>query len=198
MKEMYKQSSDMSATFTNPIIHAMKPGYKQISEGSDFIKKYLDNKKVPDGTTAIAITNRFDGVSEDYRSRVDESQPNAHNLDAEVKITEEELKKPKSSQATLAHMKMGSYPFEHGDEFRKEVMENPDYIPRLLDPANYDGVRWKTLTVLLQDLSKTPGFLNKPEFAPALEKIKDVAAEKLPFKDSPSFIAQKILERLEK
>jgi len=198
MKEMYKQSSDMSAIMTNPITYAMKPGVEQISEGSDFIKKYIDNKKVPHGITAIAITNRFDGVSEDYRSKVDESQANAHNLDADVKITEEELKKPKSSRPTLAHMKMGSYPFEHGEEFRKEVMENPNYIPRLLDPSNYDGIRWRTLTVLLDNLKKNSSFFDNPEFRPTLEKIKDVAAEKLPFKDSPSFVAQKILERLEK
>jgi hypothetical protein len=174
----------------------MKPGYEQITDGSDFIKKYVNDKKVPDGVTVIAISNRDDGVSEQDRSMVDEKQPNAHNLDAEVTIKPEELKNPKSTLATLAHMKMALYPFEHGEEFRKEVLEDPKHITRILNPANYDGVRWKCLSVLKENLEKDPSLFQKPEFKPVLEKIKSVAAEKLPFADSPSCVAQEILDKL--
>lgn len=195
-KEMYKNSALIGSVYMNPIIHLMKPGYEQITDGSDFIKKYVNDKKVPDGVTVIAISNRDDGVSEQDRSMVDEKQPNAHNLDAEVTIKPEELKNPKSTLATLAHMKMALYPFEHGEEFRKEVLEDPKHITRILNPANYDGVRWKCLSVLKENLEKDPSLFQKPEFKPVLEKIKSVAAEKLPFADSPSCVAQEILDKL--
>ncbi len=195
-KEMYKNSALIGSVYMNPIIHLMKPGYEQITEGSDFIKKYVDNKKVPDGVTVIAISNRHDGVSEQDRSMVDEKQPNAHNLDAEITIKPEELKNPKSTVPTLAHMKMALYPFEHGEEFRKEVMEDPKHITRILDPANYDGVRWKCLSVLKEDLEKDPAMFRKAEFKPVLEKIRSVASEEMPFADSPSYIARQILDKL--
>jgi len=196
-KEMYKNSALIGSVYMNPIIHLMKPGYEQITEGSDFIKKYVDNKKVPDGVTVIAISNRDDGVSEQDRSMVDEKQPNAHNLDAEITIKPEELKNPKSTVPTLAHMKMALYPFEHGEEFRKEVMEDPKHITRILDPSNYDGVRWKCLSVLKEDLEKDPAMLRKAEFKPVLEKIISVAAEEMPFATSPSCIAREILDSLD-
>lgn len=196
MKEMYKDVSLMSTYCTNPIIHLMKPGFEQITEGSDFIKTYVDGKKVPDGITVIAISNREDGVSEQERSMVDESQPNAHNLDAEVTIKPEDLKDPRTTRATMAHLKMSKYPFEHGEEFRKEVMENPTSITRILDPSNYDGIRWRCLSVLKEDLEKDPALFQKAEFKPVLGKIRSVAAEELPFADSPSCIAREILNKL--
>ena len=197
MKEMYKEVSLMSTYCTNPIIHLMKPGFEQITEGSDFIKKYVDSKKVPDGITVSAVSNREDGISEQERSRVDERQPNAHNLDAEVTIKPEDLKDPRTTRATMAHLKMSKYPFEHGEEFRKEVMEDPKHITRILDPSNYDGVRWKCLSVLKEDLEKDPAMFRNAEFKPVLEKIRSVAAEEIPFADSPSYIARQILDSLD-
>ena len=195
-KEMYSYGSNISAAMTNPLIYLQKPGYEQISEGSNFIEEHIQNKKVPEGITALAVTNREDGVSEDYRSRLDESQPNAHNMDAEVRITPEDLKHPLTTRQTMAHIKMSKYPFEHGAEFKREILANPKYIVRILEPDNYDGVRWQCMNVILEKMEIDPALFDKPEFKPVLKKIEDVAEERQPFRDSPSFVASKILERV--
>ncbi|GEM_PF-1793401 len=196
-RETYRQSMIVGSAMSNPMIYLMKPGVEQISEGSEFIRKYIDHKKIPSGTTVIAVSNKDDGISEQASSKVDESQPNAYNLDADVNITAEDLKDPKALKATRAHLKMAQYPFEHGDEFRHEVLENPDQIPKLLDQSNYDGIRWRCLSVLYEDLAGNPDLFKNPEFKPALDKIKEVAAEKLPFKDSASYVAMQILKMVE-
>jgi hypothetical protein len=196
MREAYRQSMIIGATMTNPMVYMMKPGVEEISEGSSFIKKYVQDKKIPEGVTVIAASNKEDGISEQDRSQVDESQPNAYNFDAKVTITPEDLKDPMAIRPAMAHIKMAQYPFEHGEEFRQEVLENPKQIPRLLDKRNYDGIRWKCLTALSRHLAMDPGFFKGPEMKPVLEKIRDVAAERLPFTDSPSFIAKQILVKL--
>jgi len=196
MKQMYGHSANMAAIMTNPIIYAMQPGYEQISEGSDFIKDYVQNKKVPDGITALAVYNQEDGVSEAKNSVLDESQTNAHNLEVTVPISAEELANPKSTRPTLAHFKMSLYPYEHGQEFKEEVLSDPKYIVRILDSSNYDGVRWQCMNNLTEMMEKDPALFQKPEFKPVLKKVKDVAAEKLPFTDSPSYIAHQLLEKL--
>jgi hypothetical protein len=127
---------------------------------------------------------------------VDEKQPNAHNLDAEVTITPEDLKPTINTRASLAHVKMASYPFEHGEEFKKEILENPPHIERILDPKNYDGIRFRCLSVMQDNLKANPELLNSPEYKGVKEKLHDVAAEKLPFKDSPSYLAHQILSGL--
>jgi hypothetical protein len=195
-KESYKFSSNTMTEMTNPITYMQKPGVKEISEGSDFIKKYVQGKQVPDGMTVIAVSNREDGISEQENSVVDEKQPNAHNLDAEVTITPEDLKPTINTRASLAHVKMASYPFEHGEEFKKEILENPPHIERILDPKNYDGIRFRCLSVMQDNLKANPELLNSPEYKGVKEKLHDVAAEKLPFKDSPSYLAHQILSGL--
>jgi hypothetical protein len=196
MREAYRQSMIIGATMSNPMVYLMKPGVEEISEGSSFIKNYVQDKKIPDGVTIIAASNKEDGISEQDRSQVDESQPNAYNFDAKVTITAEDMKDPMAIRPAMAHIKMAQYPFEHGEEFRQEVLENPKQIPRLLDRSNYDGIRWKCLATLSRDLDSKPDLFESPEFKPALEKIRDVAAESLPFTDSPSFIAKQILLKL--
>ena len=196
MKEMYGQTTNMSAAMTNPIIYAMEPGVEQISEGSDFIKEYVEGKKVPEGITALAVYNPEDGISEPENSVLDESQPNAHNLEVTVPITAEDLKDPKHTRPTEAHKKMSMYPYEHGEEFKEELLSNPKYITRILEPSNYDGVRWQCMNNLMEMVDKDPALFKNAEFKPVLKKVKDVAAEKLPFADSPSYIAHKLLEKI--
>ena len=195
-KQMYREATKASAAMMNPIIYAQKPGYKQITEGSDFVKNYLLNKKVPEGITAIAVTSRDDGVSEQELSRIDDSVPNAHNLDAEANVRPEELTEFIYTEPSMAHIKMAKQPTEHWQEFILESMEDPGKIPQLLHRSNDDGFRWNCLQVILNDVKKDPDFLEKPEFENALNSIRDVAEERLPFTDSPSYVAKQILDEM--
>lgn len=198
MKEMYGYSANISSTMMNPVIYAMKPGYKQISEGSDFIKKYVQGKEVPPGITAVAFYNPEDGISEPRSSTLDETQNNAHNVEVTVPITAEDLKHPAATKATMAHQKMSKYPYEHGETFKEKILNDPKYIVRILEPENYDGLRWQCMNALMERLEKEPDLFEKAEFKPVLEKVKDLAEEQLPFTDSPSYIAHKLIEKLEK
>ncbi len=195
-KLAYRASAEMSAKMMNPMIYAQKPGYEQIAEGSSFIKEYVKDKKVPEGITAIAVSSKDDGVSEQDRSGIEVNSPNAHNLDAEANVKPEELTKFISTVPSMAHIKMAQQPTEHWQEFLKENIENPEQIPQLLHRSNDDGFRWNCLQVLLTDVKKDPGFFEKPGYEEALNSIKDVAEERLPFTDSPSYVAKQILDEL--
>ncbi|MDQ7821403.1 MAG: hypothetical protein RDV48_01275 [Candidatus Eremiobacteraeota bacterium] len=196
-KEATKQTAELSASLTNPYIYAQKPGYEQISEGSTFIREHVEGRKVPPGVTLIAVTNREDQVSEAERSVADESQVNAHNLDVDVKVTAEDLKNPTDTRPRVAHFKMASYPLEHWGEFKREICEDPRYIPRILDGKNHDGMRYNALVVLLDRVIEDRSFLEKPGMEASVDAIKQVAQEKLPFKDSPSYVASQILKVLD-
>jgi len=198
LKEAMRQSMIATTSMTSPMIWAMKPGVEQITEGSQFIRNYVEGKKVPEGITMISISCKDDGISVQDHSLVDDSQLNAYNLDAHVTVTDEDLKDPRSTRPTMTHLKMAQYPVEHGNQFRHEILENPKHIVRLLDRSNYDGVRWRCLTVLAEDQAKNPDFLSKPEFKPVIAKLREVAAEKLPFTDSPSYVASQILKKMER
>lgn len=195
-KQAYRASAEMSAKMMNPMIYAQKPGYEQIAEGSSFIKEYVKDKKVPEGITAIAVSSKDDGVSEQDRSGIEVSSPNAHNLDAEANVKPEELTKFISTVPSMAHVKMAQQPTEHWQEFLKENIENPEQIPQLLHRSNDDGFRWNCLQVLLTDVIKDPKFFDKPEYENALNAIKDVADERMPFTDSPSYVAKQILNEM--
>lgn len=195
-KQMYRANTEMSAAMMNPMIYAQKPGYKQITEGSGFIRDYVKNRQVPEGVTAIAVSGKDDGVSEQERSRFEGNLPNTHNLDAEANVKPEELTKFISTTPSMAHIKMAVQPKEHWQEFLKENIENPEQIPQLLHRSNDDGFRWNCLQVLLNEVKKDSGFFDKPEFENALNAIRDVADERLPFTDSPSYIAKLILDEM--
>ena len=191
-------SSDLSSAVLNPLVYAQKPGVEQISDGSDFIKKYIDGKKVPDGITAIALTNKFDGVSVASRSQVDESQPNAFNVDAHVDFPADQLASPTQTKAILAHLMMAKEPALHAEELKTQVLQNPTDIPRLLDGSNYDGTRWDCLSAIQEELQKDPHLFDKPGMEGVLASIQATAAEKMPFTDSPSYFATQILKELHK
>jgi len=196
-KAMTKASSQVmtetSSSFINPYIYLQKPGVEQISEGSHFIRDYVEGKQVPAGTTVVAVTNRLDGVSEADRSCVDENQANAHNLHAELDITSKDLKEPTDTTPRVAHFKMADYPVDHWGQLKKEICQNPVNIPRVLDMKNHDGIRYNTLIVLLADTVDNREYLKTPEMKSALQEIRRVAEEKQPFKDTPSYIARQIL-----
>jgi hypothetical protein len=194
LRESVKTSSEISSIYTNPMSHMKSPGYKQITEGSEFIDEYIKDKKIPPGMTAIAATCENDGISEPDRSKLDETQINAHNIDVDVHLEKEDLKKLKATVPTMSHIKMSYYPLEHRDEFREEIFENPDYIPRVLDRTNSEGVRWNCLHALQENVNKNPDYFNTPEMKKPLESVREVAQERIPFKESPSYIAKQILD----
>jgi hypothetical protein len=196
-KEASSQMADTSSSMINPFIYMQKPGYEEISEGSNFIKEHINGKKVPYGTTVVAATNRLDGVSEADRSGADESQPNAHNVHAEVPIASEDLKELTDTVPRVAHFKMADYPVDHWGQLKKEICQNPVNIPRVLDRKNHDGIRYNTLMVLLARTVDDRGFLKQPEMKHALQAIRDVADEMQPFKDSPSYVARQIVNVLD-
>lgn len=169
-----------------PFLFTEHPGYPQVMEGSDFLREQLAGRPVPPDVSAVTVTSPKDGVVEQHRSLAPDL-PNAHNLDAEVVVTTDDLRRdPTRNAPILAHRRMAAFPLEHLAEFRQEFMQNPKEAPRLLDPANADGLRWSTLAAL-QELD-----LSGPEWAATREAIRRVAAEGLPFADSPSALAQQL------
>lgn len=172
-----------------PFLFAEHPGYPQVMEGSEFLREQLAGRPLPADVSAVSVTSPKDGVVEQHRSLAPD-QPNAHNLDAEVVVTSEDLRRdPTRNEPILAHRRMTAFPLEHRAEFRAELMQNPKEAPRLLDPANADGLRWSTLAAL-QELD-----LSGARWGPTREAIARVAAEGLPFADSPSALAKRLLER---
>lgn len=187
-------ASDTTASMTSPYTYAKSPGYAEISEGSDFIHRYLEGKKLPEGVTAVAFACQDDGISEADRSAVDDSQPNQFNVDAKVEVPEEFLKRPGRTRAVLSHYMMARDPARHGEEFKTQILENPHAIPRVLDPRNYDGIRWECMNTLLACVRQDPAFFRKPGMDAALNAVREVARERLPFVDSPSYVARQILD----
>lgn len=197
-REMSGAMSDMGTAILSPIIYAQKPGVDQISEGSDFIHKYVENKKIPYGMTVVAMTCDQDGVSVADRSTVDDTQPNGQNVKAQITVKPEDMASdPSRTPSIAAHRMMATHPFKHVEEYRQQIQENPREIPRALDKSNYDGGRWKCLQALLADVKDNPRYFDKPDMRPALASIKQVADEKLPFNDSPSYVARQILDVIE-
>ena len=195
-KQMHRMGMEMSTRMMTPMIHAKSPGYKQIEEGSDFIKEHVKDKNVPSGITAIAVSSIDDGVSEQERSQIDDSKPNAHNLDAEANVKPEELTEFMYTKHNLAHVKMAEQPKAHWQEFIKEQIENPEKIPSLLHRSNDDGFRWNCLQVLFARAKENPEYFSSPEYENAYNAVKDVASERLPFTDSPSYVAKQIIDEI--
>lgn len=185
--------TDMWTALSLPFIYADKPGYRDVAEGSDFLARHMQGRPVPAGTSVVAITSPDDQVVEEHRSLAPDS-PNAHNLSVRVPITSEDLRRdPKRHKGILAHRRMTAFPMEHQAEFREHFLLNPRQVPRLLDPANHDGMRWSCAAALLDEVSRDPRFLDAPEWKPALEALTALAREDMPFLDSPSQVAQKVL-----
>ncbi len=179
----------------NPLIHALKPGYEQVMEGADFFEQYVAEKTLRPDLTVVSVTNPQDGIVPEQRAQLDDEQPNAHNLSVKVEIPDEELEK-KLSLPTWAHFKMGQVPREVRAEFQRTVIENPKELPKILHPCNHDGFRYLALKTLQETIEKQPSLLRTDAYRNTCSAIKAVARERLPFRDSPSFLAQQIVEAL--
>lgn len=191
-------AANASTVLTDPLTFAMKPGVAQISEGSDFIHKYVEGRKVPREMTAFSFTNRDDGIAEADHSLLDERQANAFNVDVRVALPPDLLAKPGTTPATLTHLMMGRFMYAHGAQCKEKVFQNPVLLPKVLDGANYDGVRWLGLSTLQEMVDEDPTLLVQPRMAGVRAAVERVAAEKMPFRDAPSALARKILDKAPK
>lgn len=179
-----------SVGLTSPLTYAVRPGYEQVMANSDFFKTYVEGKPIPDGVTVLAVTSPLDRMSLEDRSQVDQSQANAHNLSVDMQLDPEQVQR---ERPTWTHVKMTEMPETFQQQFAARLLEQPDQTARLLDASNNDGVRYDTLVLLEQQLEAISGWAEQERFAGLKEALQKVADERLPFEDSPSFVAYRVL-----
>jgi hypothetical protein len=178
----------MAATLTSPLTHLLRPGNEQVEENSSFFQQYIQNKEIPEGTSVIAITSPLDKLSEEDRSRLDTKQANGHTLSIDLQVSDEQIER---ERPTWAHVIMTEKPDSFKDQFAEHLRTDSDALVRLLNTANDDGVRHESLTMVRRQIEEEPGYLEmKPELKAALERV---AEERLPFTDSPSYLAFQLL-----
>ncbi len=185
-KQAYHAANWVSIGLLNPAVHQLRPGNEQVEEGSDFFNTYLKDKKVPQGVSVVAVTSPLDMLSQEERSKVDDQQPNAHNFSADLKVSQADIER---ERPTWAHVIMTEKP----DMFKVQYAEHltdPANLASVLEPSNDDGVRHEALSMLAGQIAR-----GQTGLTAALRKtLKAVAAERSPFKDSPSYLAHQILK----
>ena len=186
----YHLATMVGVAATAPIVYALRPGYEQVMDGAEFFETHVKDKPIPEDLTVIAITSPLDMMSLESRSQVDESQRNAHNFSVDLEVTEEQLER---ERPTWTHVLMTEMPAEFSQQFAEKLLEEPEETARLLDPQNDDGVRHQVLSMLTPQLAERDGWRRDPELEPLREAVERVAAERQPFRDSPSYVAHKIL-----
>ena len=184
-KQAYHVANWVSIGLLNPAVHQVRPGNKQVEANSEFFNSYLKDKKVPEGVSVVAVTSPLDMLSQEGRSRVDDTQPNAHNFSADLQVSQEEIER---ERPTWAHLIMTEKPDLFKEQYAHHLTD-PANLSKILDPTNDDGVRYEALRMLQGELSKGQAELS----APIRKALKAVAAERAPFKDSPSYLAHQIL-----
>lgn len=196
-KSILKSTSDTMAHGMNENIYLTKPGFKQITEGSTFIKKYIENKTVPEGITAISYYSPDDGIAVEECCKLDESKSNNHNISIDIEVSKEELKKAKKedrqmTRSHLAHRLVALSPGKCNKAFEEKLIGEPNWAIALLNNKNSDSIRYKALQFINKQIEKDPKFLNNNQILK--NKIQEVASERMPFKASPSTLAQNILK----
>ena len=187
-KAAYTVATQLSTAVSAPLIFAMKPGYEEVTGFSNFFHECIDNKPIPEGVTVVAVTSKDDRMALPDRSQVDDSQPNGHNFQADLQISQEELER---ERPTWAHVQMSTKPDAFKQQFDQQVVSDPAEAARSLDPANDDGYRYEILEVLQHQCQADSHYLSAhPDLKQSLTQV---AAEAQPFRDSPSALAQRIL-----
>ena len=191
-KSLLKTASALSAFvsfgLTSPLVHLAKPGYEQVVEGSAFFEKYLLDKEVPDGVSAIAITSPLDRLSLEERSKLTTGQENTHNLSIDLGLSDEKLQK---ERPTYAHVVMSENPEGFKQQFAHHLRDDSTALVKMLGRKNDESVRHEALRMLQSEIALQPELLaDKAEIRAALERV---ASERLPFKDSASYLAFQLL-----
>lgn len=176
-KMAYTVGTQLATAMAAPLIYAMKPGYEEVSGFSNFFKECIQDKPVPEGVTVVAVTSPDDKMALTDRSQVDDSQPNAHNFEADLQSSEAELKR---ERPTWGHVQMSTKPAEFQQQFDQKVLDDPRQAQRFLDPANDDGSRYQVLQVIEQRCRADEGFLaGQPLLQQSLQQV---AGEGQPFR----------------
>lgn len=186
-KQAFHVANWVTLGLTNPLIHQVRPSNAQVEENSEFFNSYLKEKPVPHGVSVIAVTSPLDQLSQAERSTVDDRQPNAHNFSADLQVSKADLER---ERPTWSHVIMTEKPDAFKEQFAEHLLD-ANALARILHPANDDGVRYEALEMLASELKERPKALTGP-LRQALQKV---AAERAPFKDSPSYLAQSLLSR---
>ncbi|MBT9589272.1 hypothetical protein IV102_38455 [bacterium] len=188
-KMAYTVGTQLATAMAVPLIYAMKPGYEEVSGFSNFFKECIQGKPVPEGVTVVAVTSPDDKMALTDRSQVDDSQPNAHNFEADLQLSAAELKR---ERPTWGHVQMSTKPVQFLQQFDQKLLDDPRQAQRFLDPANDDGSRYHVLQVIERRCQADEDFLTSQ---PLLQQsLQQVADEGQPFLDSPSALAQRILD----
>lgn len=193
-----KSTSDTMAQGLNEQIYKFKPGFKQITEGSDFIKNYIKDKNVPSGVTAISYYNPEDGIAVEKCCKLNEENKNNHNISINIEISAKDLLEAKKedkqmTRSHLAHRLVALSPKACNKAFEQKLLDKPEWAMDLLSPQNADSIRYKTLQFLEKHIEKSPKLLKDNVNLQA--KLKEVADERMPFEASPSTLARKILKK---
>lgn len=161
---------------------------------SKFFKEKIAGKKPPNNLTVISAYDTKDVVVEASDSKLDLSQNNLHNIEFNRPSTEKEKNNPNAHLNVLIHLKTAASPDLVGQQFVRNILTNSQYAVRAIDKANNESFRYTTLKLLAKQEEKQPGFLMKQNGV--VKKLREVAAEGLPFTDSPSYLAGQILEKI--
>jgi hypothetical protein len=112
----------------SPLLHAVRPGYEQVMEDSDFFQNHIDDRQLSDDHTAISVSTPQDGIVPPERTLLDETQPNLHNLSVELNFSPDD-RKEMVSLPTYAHVKLGRAPRELFEQFQQSVLETRSSFP---------------------------------------------------------------------
>jgi Alpha/beta hydrolase family len=179
----------VSLSMTSPLLHIASPGYRQVNEGDEFFETYVKDKPVPDGVSVLAVTSPLDQLSQEDRSKVTTGQVNAHHLSIDLGVSDEDIRR---ERPTWSHVIMTEKPDSFKAQYAEHLSHNSDAFGKLLDPKNDDGVRYEALRLLKGELADDPGLIERqPGVGQVLAKV---AAERMPFEDSPSYLAFQMLQ----
>lgn len=192
MKSLSAANFMLAAQLTGPATYMARPGNAQVEEGSEFFTTYIKDKVIPDGVSVLTFTSPLDQLSQEKRSALITEQPNGNTFSVDLGVSQEDIQR---ERPTWTHVIMTEKPAEFQRQYSEHIVQDSKSLARLLDERNDEGVRHQALSVIQQQVTQNPGLLeSRPELRTALEQV---AAERLPFTDSASYLAHQLLTRAE-
>lgn len=188
LKSLSATNFMVTAQLTAPATYMLRPGNQQVEEGSEFFNTYIKDKPIPEGVSVITFTSPLDQLSQEDRSALITDEPNGNTLSVDLGVSKEDVER---ERPTWTHVIMTEKPDYFKEQFAENLAADNQQLNRVLDRRNDEGVRYEALTMVQAAVAKNPGLLDSK---PGLRKaLTEVAKEKLPFTDSASYLAYKIL-----
>lgn len=189
LKSLSAANFMVTAQLTSPATYLARPGNAQVEEGSKFFNTYIKDKTIPDGVSVMTFTSPLDQLCLEERSALLTDQPNGNTLSVDLGVGEEDLKR---ERPTWTHVIMTERPSEFKQQFSQSLLNDSKKLTRLLDRKNDEGVRYEALSIVQNEILQNPSLLNEQ---PDLRKLLEgVAEERLPFTDSASYLAHRLLQ----